>query len=370
MIRVVPVNSKKELGSFIDFPHDLYDGDPNYVPELFIAQRDLLTKHPFVKHNPIQCFLAYHNNKVVGRIAAILNNHYNEFNNANDGFFGFFDCINNYEAAAALVAEVVKWLQEKKVSKLIGPVNFSTNEPSGLLIEGFDSPPVIQMTYNYSYYASLLEDAGLKKQIDLIAYNFGDDYNDRAFHMLDRLEERLNRGGITIRKLNLKDFKNEVNKLRTVYNSAWDKNSGFVPMTDEEFNYAANDLKLIVDPRFCCVAEHNGKAIGFVLTLPDINQVLINIKRGRLFPTGLMKLLWNKRKINGIRIYALGVLEEFRKRGIEAVLYGNVIKEYKVRGFHKAEASWILENNDMMNKAIIDINGSPYKTYRLYEKAI
>ncbi|GAB2690686.1 GNAT family N-acetyltransferase [Mucilaginibacter koreensis] len=371
MITVVPVKSKKELGSFIDFPHDLYEGDPNYVPELFIAQRDLLTKHPFVKHNPIQCFLAYRNNKVVGRIAAILNNHHNEFNKANDGFFGFFDSIDDQEVADALVAEVVKWLQDKKVSKVIGPVNFSTNEPSGLLIDGFDSPPMIQMTYNAPYYTELLEKTGLIKQIDLIAYAFGaEGYNDKSFRMLDMLQERLKRSNITIRNLNMKDFKNEVTRVREIYNSAWDKNSGFVPMTDEEFDYVANDLKLIVDPAFCSVAEHEGKAIGFALTLPDINQVLIKVKRGRLFPTGIFKLLFGRKKINGIRIYALGVLEGYRKRGIEAVLYGNIIKEYKKRGFQKAEASWILENNDLMKKAIIDINGEPYKTYRLYEKAI
>lgn len=371
MIQIIPVKSKKELGSFIDFPHDLYKGDPNYVPELFIAQRDLLTKHPFVKHNPIQCFLAYKDKQLVGRIAAILNNHHNEFNKANDGFFGFFDSVNDQEVADALVAEVVKWLKDKKVSNLIGPVNFSTNEPSGLLIDGFDSPPVIQMTYNAPYYAQLLEKTGLKKQMDLIAYSFhSKDYNERSFKMLDALQERLKRSDIIVRKLNLKDFKNEVAKVREVYNSAWDKNSGFVPMTDEEFDYVANDLKLIVDTDFCSVAEHNGKAIGFALTLPDINQVLIKVKRGRLLPTGIFKLLFGRKKINGIRIYALGVVEGYRKRGIEAVLYGNIIKEFKRKQYVAAEASWILENNEMMNKAIIDINGKPYKTYRLYEKAI
>lgn len=371
MINIVPVSSKKELGAFIDFPHDLYKNDPNYVPELFISQRDLLTKHPFVKHNPLQCFLAKRDGEVVGRIAAIWNKHSNEFNHKQDGFFGFFDSINDQQVANALFLEVERWLDERNLDTLIGPVNFSTNEPSGLLIEGFDSPPVIQMTYNAPYYARLIENTGLKKQIDLIAYNFDPDgYNERSFLLLNRLQERLKRDNIIVRKLNLKDFKNEIIKVREIYNSAWDKNSGFVPMTDDEFNYVANDIKLIVDPDYCTIAEHNGKPIGFSLTLPDINQILIKVKRGRLFPTGIFKLLFGLKKINGIRIYALGVLEGYRKRGIEAVLYGNVIKEFKAKKHRAAEASWILENNELMNKAIIDINGKPYKTYRLYEKAL
>src|ERR1700758_5423039 len=150
MKKIIPVSSKKELAAFIDFPHDLYKGDPNYVPELFIAQRDLLTKHPFHKHNKLQAFLAYDGNKIVGRIAAILNNAHNEFNHRNDGFFGFFDCINNPEVAKLFFDAVTPWLKGKGVTQnIIGPVNFSTNEPCGLLIRGFDSSPVLMNTYNF-----------------------------------------------------------------------------------------------------------------------------------------------------------------------------------------------------------------------------
>ena len=371
MIKITPVSSKKELGAFIDFPHELYKNDPNYVPELFIAQCDLLTKHPFIKHNPLQGFLAYRDDKIVGRIAAILNNHHNDFNKANDGFFGFFDAINDQEVANELFKTAIDWLKEKKVDTAIGPVNFSTNEPSGLLVHGFDSPPVIMMTYNYPYYIDLIEKAGFKKKIDMIAYKFGDEgYNERSYRMLDALEERLKRSNIVIRPINLKNFKKEADALRVVYNSAWDSNTGFVPLTDDEFDYLAKDLKLIIDPAFCKVAEHEGKIVGFSITVPNINEILIKIKRGRLLPTGIFKLLLGKSKVKGIRIFALGVIEGYRKRGIEAVLYGDVIREYKKRGLKYAEAGWILEDNDLMNKALIDINGDPYKTYRLYEKAI
>lgn len=372
MKRIVTVSSKKELAAFIDFPHDLYKDDPNYVPELFIAQRDLLTIHPFHKHNTVQPFLAYDGKVVVGRIAAILNNTHNEYNNANDGFFGFFDCVNDKETSTLLFATATKWLKDKGVTgKLLGPVNFSTNEPCGLLVEGFDSPPVLMQTYNAPYYADLLEYAGLKKDVDLIAWHWdGNNYDDKSVRLLDALTGRLKRNNIVIRKVNLKDFKNETVKLREVYNSAWDQNTGFVPLSDEEFDYLAKDLKLILDPEFALVAEQDGKIVAFGLALLNYNEIFKTIKKGRLFPTGIFKLLFGKKKIQSLRIYALGVVDGYRKMGIEAVLYGTIIKNYTARGLKWAEAGWTLEDNTMINEAIIAIKGDPYKKYRLYQKAI
>src|SRR5476651_1718242 len=203
MKKVVPVQSKKDLEAFIDFPHDLYKNDPNYVPELFIAQRDLLTTHPFHKHNSLQTFLAYDGHKIVGRIAAILNNAHNVFNKVNDGFWGFFDCINDQETANLLFDAADTWLKEKGIDqKFIGPVNFSTNEACGLLIEGFDSPPVLMMTYNAPYYAGLIEKAGFEKQVDLIAWHWvGEGYDDKSVRLLEPLKERLKRNNIIIRKV-------------------------------------------------------------------------------------------------------------------------------------------------------------------------
>lgn len=372
MIEIVSVKSTKELASFIDFPHDLYIGDPNYVPELFIAQKDLLTTHPFHKHSSLQCFLAYNNGKIVGRIAAILNNNHNTFNKRNDGFFGFFDCINDQEVANILFATADKWLKEKGVDqKVIGPVNFSTNEACGLLVQGFDSPPFLMMTYNSPYYVDLIKRAGYTKQIDLIAWHWdGQAYDDKSVRLLAALQERLKRNNIIIRNVNLKDFKNEVVKLREVYNSAWDQNSGFVPLTDDEFAHLAKDLKLILDTDFAYVAEQNGKIVGFGLALPNFNEVLIKVKRGRLFPLGLFKLLFNKSKVRSLRIYALGVVDGYRKMGIEACLYGSIIAAYKRKGFTHAEAGWTLENNTLINEAIMAIKGDPYKKYRIYEKDI
>ena len=371
MKNVVAVSTKKELASFIDFPHDLYKGDPNYVPELFIAQKDLLTTHPFHKHSSLQCFLLLEDGKIIGRIAAIQNNSHNEFNNANDGFFGFFDVINDSESAKILIETAEKWLKEKGLSTIIGPVNFSTNESCGLLVEGYNMPPVVMMPYNAPYYATLLEENGLTKKVDLIAWRWeGDAYDDRSVKLLDKLEERLTRSDIVIRKINMKKFKEEAENLRSVYNGAWDKNMGFVPLNNDEYDYQAKDLKMILDPDFCFLAEQNGKIVGFGAAIPDINQIQQKIKKGRLFPTGIFKLLFGIKKVTGIRILLLGVVEGYRKLGIEACIYGNIIKSYKRKGFKYAEASWTLEHNDLVNNAIKAIKGDPYKKYRIYEKSL
>jgi hypothetical protein len=371
MKKLVPVKSKSELKAFIDFPHDLYAQDNNYVPELFIAQRDLLTTHPFHKHSSLQCFLLFDGEKITGRIAAIHNTAHNVFNGTNDGFYGFFDCVNDQDTANLLLDQAQNWLLEKGLSTIVGPVNFSTNESCGLLIEGFDSPPVVMMPYNAPYYADLLENWGLAKKVDLLAWKWdGESYDDRSVKLMDRLEERLQRNDIVIRKINMKNFKQEAESLREVYNNAWDKNMGFVPLNNEEYDYQAKDLKLILDPDFCFIAEQNGKVVGFGAAIPDINEILIKVKRGRLLPTGIFKLLFGKKYIKGIRILLLGVVEGYRKMGIEACIYGSMIKSYRKKGLEYAEAGWTLEHNDMVNNAIIAIKGVPYKRYRIYEKPI
>jgi len=373
MINIIPVTTKKQRAEFIDFPHDLYMGDPNYVPELFVAQDDLLNpnKHPFYLHSSAQLFLAYKDNKIVGRIAAIWNPHHNEFNKVNEGQFGFFDCINDQEVANKLFDTAKAWVKEKGGDKIVGPINLSTNETCGLLIEGFDRPPVAMMTYNYPYYMDLIDNYGFTKQVDLRAYEIlTENANTRSVLLLDKLEERLKRSGIILRLIDLKNFKSEAEKIKKVYNKAWDKNLGFVPMTDEEFAYIAKDLKMIVDPNYCIIAEKDNEIVGFAVGIPNINEIQIKIKRGRLLPTGIFKLLFGRKKIKTLRVMMLGVLEEYRKLGIEACLYGRIIKNAKQHGIIGAECSWMLDHNYMMNHAIEQINGNLYKRYRIYEKLI
>jgi GNAT superfamily N-acetyltransferase len=373
MIRIEKVSSKKQLKAFVDFPHDHYSGNANYVPELFIAQRDLLTpgKHPFHDHSVVQPFLAWSGNKIVGRIAAIENRNHNSFNGVTDGFFGFFEVIDDMEVAKALLNEVKQWLIQRGLTTIVGPVNFSSNETCGMLINGFDSPPFAMMTYNKPYYKTLLEKLGFAKKVDLIAHQFsGEQKDQRPVKLLEVLTQRLNQKGITIRSVNLKDFKNEVERILSVYNSAWDKNLGFVPMTREEFEYLAKDLKLLLDTDFCLVAESENKIVGFALAIPNINEILINVKRGRLFPVGIFKLLFGLRKIKSVRVIALGVIEGFRKRGIESCFYASFLEAYQRKKYTRAEASWILENNSLMNNALHQMNAVPYKTYRIFEQAI
>ncbi len=373
MIEVKEVDFKKDLAAFIDFPHTLFSGDPNYVPELHIAQRDLLTpgKHPFHQHSHMQLFLAFDGKIIKGRIAAILNANHNKFKNRTDGFFGFYDLYNDKEVSDKLIVAAQQWLLKKGANTMIGPVNPSTNEPAGLLVEGFNSPAVAMMTYNKPYYLDLLEAAGFKKSIDLLAYDLPTRAVDkRSVQLKEALKKRLAERNIFVRNINLKDFKNEVDKVVTIYNSAWQDNTGFVPMTDDEFRYLAKDLKLILDKDFCLVAEHEGKLIGFALAIPDINQVLIKIKKGRLLPTGIFKLLLGKKKIDYVRVIALGVNKEFRRAGIEAYFYAEIIQQAVNKKLKGGEASWILEDNEMMNKGLLKMNATVYKRYRILEKAI
>jgi GNAT superfamily N-acetyltransferase len=186
----------------------------------------------------------------------------------------------------------------------------------------------------------------------------------------DAILQRLKQKNIVIRPINLKDYKNEVAKVREIYNSAWEKNLGFVPMTEAEFNYMAKDLKMILDKDFCLVAEHEGKMVGFALAIPDINQVQINVRKGRLLPTGLFKLLFGRKKIDYVRIITLGVIEDYRRLGIEACFYASIIQKAAEKKIKGGEASWVLENNELMNKAMENINGKIYKTYRIYQKSI
>lgn len=373
MLTVLPVEGKRQLAKFIDFPHDLYAGDPNYVPELFMGQKDLLspTKHPFYKHSSAQLFLAYRKGKIVGRIAAIWNVNHNAFNGVREGQFGFFDCIKDQEVADLLLATAVDWVRAKGGNNIVGPINLTTNDSCGLLIDGFDRPPVAMMPYNYPYYADLLRDFGFEKKVDLRAYLVNKaKASQRSVLLLDKLEARLQRSGIRLRLINLKDFDREAAKIKEVYNKAWDKNIGFVPMTDEEFRYVAKDLKMIVDPKYCIIAERGEEIIGFAVGIPNINEILIHVKRGRLLPTGIFKLLFGMKNIKSLRVLMLGVLENYRKLGIEACLYGRIIKNAMNSGIVEAECSWMLEDNYMMNNAIEQINADLYKQYRLFEKAI
>ena len=372
-LKLVQVIDKKGKKAFINFPHDLYAKDPNYVPEIFIGQMDILDekKYPFFDYGTAQLWLAYNDDKVVGRIATIDNTNYNNHFKTRTGFFGFFDCIDDKSIAHALLDKAKKYATERGFDKIIGPTNYSTNETAGTLIDGFHEPPKLMMTYNAPYYQELLESYGLGKEMDLYAYLLPvESVSKKSLRLAEAFEDRLKRKDITIRKFRKKDIIQEAEGMMQIYNHAWDDNWGFVPFTKAEFEFLRNDLKMLVDEDFTFIAEKDGKMIGFGLTLPDINEILIKNKRGKLFPLGIFRLLFGKKKTNWVRVIALGVLPEYRKLGIEAIFFAKNIAEAKKRGIKGGEASWVLESNTEMVNAAERMNGIRYKTYRLFSKVI
>lgn len=372
-LSIKEISSKQEIKKFIDFNHELYAQDKFYVPELYLSQKEMFDKkkYPFYEYGEVKNFLAYQNDKIVGRISAINNPRYNEYHGSNVGFFGFFDCIDSEEVSKALLDKASEFLRSKGFTDLIGPTNFSTNETAGLLIDGHDRSPMLMMTYNAPYYEQLIENYGFKKEMDLYAYYIPTKTASEKFiKLMGSLEDRLLNKGIKIRKLNTKDWSNEVARIKGLYNSAWDKNWGFVPFTDLEFKHLAEGLKMLVDTDFAFIAEEGNEPVGFSISLPDINEITKSFKKGRLLPFNVIKLLLNKKKVRNVRILAAGVKEGYRQKGIDAIFFGKNIVEAKKRNLDGGEASWILESNGPMRRAAEKLNGELYKTYRLYKKSL
>lgn len=373
MFEIVKVESKNQLRRFIDFPHELYADDPNYVPMLYMEQEALLNpkKSPFWQHSEAAYFLAVQKGKTVGRIAAIRNNNHIAFAGRQEGFFGFFDVVNDFGIAKKLLDTAAAWLRQAGLTKIIGPASFSTNEVVGLLVENFDEPPFVMNGYNAPYYAQLIEQYGFKKQTDLLCYDMRmERMPQKVIEFAEKLETRLAERGITIRGIDMKNYAREIDKFLPIYNSSWAENTGFVPMTDAEVRQIGKDLKAVIDPDFVYFAEKNGQVIGVSLSIPNVNEAQIKLKRGRLFPFGVFKLLLGLKKIRSVRIVALGTLKEYRRLGIDVCFYVRNVKAAARKKIHRGEASWILENNNMMNRALEHIGGKVYRKYRLYEKDI
>ncbi len=373
-LRIERVEGRKALQQFIDFPHDLYAGDPNYVPELFMSQEALLNraKSPFFLHSKAEYYLAKSpDGKILGRIAAIRNNNYIGFANDQAGFFGFFEVVEDYSVAKALLDTASDWLRAQGLERVMGPANFSTNETCGVLIENFEEPPCVLTTYNYPYYAEFLERYGYVKHSDLLSYDLPvDKLTPEMEATAARLENRLAERGITIRTIDMKNFDSEVNKFLPIYNASWDQNLGFVPMTEAEVRQMGKDLKMAIDPDFVYFAEKDGKTIGIALSIPNLNEIFIKISRGRLFPTGLFKFLFGRKSIKSVRIVALGVLPEYRRTGLDMCFYVRSFQTAIRKGIPRGEASWILENNALMNRALMQIGGRMFRKHRIYEKTL
>lgn len=371
-ITVHPISSSADVTRFIKLQWKFYTNDPNWAPPLLMDRRKLLStkKNPFYKHSAMQLFIAEQNGEDVGRIAAIVNDNHNREHKDKVGFFGFFESVDDQDVATALFDAAAEWLRGKGMDTMRGPANPSVNDEYGMLVEGFDSPAVILMTYNPRYYPALTEGYGFKKAKDLYAYLLRN--KNVVTPKLERGQQMVrDRYGITIRNLDFKNLEAETVVLKDLYNRSWEKNWGAVAMTDEEFDFLAKDLAQVVGKfkDLVFIAERNGEPIGFTLCLPDINQTLIHNKSGWLLPA-LWHMMTKTSKIDLVRIIVLGVLPDHRKKGVDAVMYYETVTRAAQHGVFKGEASWVLEDNDMMNKGAKLMNGEQYKTYRIYDTAI
>ncbi len=369
-LRVREIAPGDSLRPFIDLAWKTNAGDPNWVPPLRMAVEPLLDrrKHPFHRHAEVAYFLAERGGEAVGRVAAIVNRAHNDYHGDTVGFFGFFESVDDPAVAGALLDAAAGWLRARGRTVMRGPMNFSTNEECGLLVDGFDSPPTIMMTHNPRFYGALLEGAGMEKARDLLAYWIP---GGRVPERLVRGAERIaRRDRVRVRTLRMDRLDEEIRIIERVYNAAWNRNWGFVPMTAAEFAAMAKDLKPVADPDLCLIAEVDGEAVGFSLALPDLNQALKHLPDGRLFPFGLLKLLWHKRKIDVARLITLGFTPEYQKAGLGTLLYLKTFETGIRKGYRGAEASWILEDNWEMRRAIERIGAYVVKTYRIYDRAL
>jgi len=369
-INVRPVLTRKDERTFIRLPWKIYDEDGSWVPPLLMDRRKLIDRkgNPFYRHARMELFLADRGTETVGRIGAIVNDNHNVEHKENIGFFGFFECIDDQEAANALLTTAERWLKTQGVSAMRGPASPSVNDEYGLLVDGFDKSPAILMAYNPRYYQRLVEVYGLKKAKDMYAYyvNQKTVFTEKFVRVSELVKKR---AGLEFRTLNMKDFDAEVMRIRELYNKGWSSNWGEVPMTVEEFKYAAKDLKSIVNPNLVIIAESKGKPVGFALSLPDLNIIMKQNRGGYLLPF-LARYLLFKKKIDFIRIIILGVLPEYLNSGIGGVLFYETGRRAVEHGYPHGEASWVLEDNVMMNRGAKLMNGERYKTYRVYEKLI
>ncbi len=381
-LTILPVETVEERRAFIRFPWEVYKGDPYWVPPLLSEREEFLdpAKHPFHQHANVRCFTARRDGQVVGTIAGIINDNHNRHWDEQVGFFGLFEVLEDQEAAEALLRTAENFVRGEGMTAIRGPMNFSTNEECGLLVDGWNGPPRALMTYNPRYYVDFIERAGYFKAQDLYAYLIdlsrfkpdGTGLNPKVVRVLKKIRDRT---GVTIRQINMKDFENEAERFKQIYNAAWKKNWGFVPVTAAEQTYFQHTLKPLLDPNVCFFVEKEGQPIGVTLPIPDLNQALIRAYPRPGVPEWwtMLKLLywWKVRKVvTIIRAYAGGVIEAYRGQGLDALMGKQVVMASVQQGYKQMEVSWILESNTAMRQEAVMYGGEIYRTYRIYEKAL
>ncbi|MBI2823579.1 MAG: N-acetyltransferase [Planctomycetia bacterium] len=369
------VATRRDRDQFVTFPWKIYAGDKNWAPPLLMEAKAFIDRrrHPFYRHGEATQFLAYRAGEVVGRILVSDDPNYNAEHGTNLGSFGMFECVDDQAVANALLNTAANWLRRRGRTELMGPIDYSTNYPCGLLIDGFDTPQRVMMNHNPPYYARLLENWRLTRAKDLYAWWF-DDSCDVLTRWARRAERLADRGNVRVRPISFKDFDAEVARCHKVYNAAWEKSWGFVKLTEAEFRHMAGHLKQFAVPELILLAEVDGQPAGFCVTLPDFNEATTPVN-GRLttygLPIGLVRVLRNMRRIRTARMAVLGVVEQFRRRGVAELFILRALEFGRQhKGYTGAELGWTLEDNELINRTIEKVGGRRYKTYRIYHTTI
>jgi GNAT superfamily N-acetyltransferase len=368
-VAIERVASKEQLRDFVKFPYALYRRDPNWVPQLLVDDYKKLnrSKHPFWKHASAEFFLARRDGKVAGRIASIHDEIWEKTHQEKAAYWGWFECVDDSAVAAALFDAAFAWAKERGCNRIIGPMSPNANDFIGTQIEGFEGSPVMMMSYNPPYYDRLIRGCGNGKWKDLVAWLMDNpEIPERLAKIMSRVEAK---GGFTIRTLNMKDFANEYDRFQALYNQYEQVNAVFTPMTPEEMKMMANDLRMALDPDLVFFAEVEGKTVGVSLTIPDFN-VAFKAAYGRMFPFGIFHLLTAKKKTHLVRTLSMGVLKDYRNRGIDLAFYYHTYKNGLLKGYRAAEMSWVEEDNVAMTNTALKIGGKPYRKYRVYEHVL
>jgi GNAT superfamily N-acetyltransferase len=371
-LEIRPVAGRRDLKAFIRLPWAIYRNEGNWVPPLVMDVKRRLdrARNPFFAHAEAEYFLAWREGRPVGRISAHVDRNLNEFHGNAWGLFGWFECEEDQEAARGLLAAAESWLRARGRDRMVGPMDFTTNDECGVLIEGHDRPPMILTPWQHRYYPPLLEGAGLQKAMDAYMWELYIDDRAKVHPAIWDLARRVQTDhGITVRSMRKRDLHAEVQRFLEVYNAAWERNWGFVPLTDEEIRHHARDLKPVLDENWAFIAEKGEETVGAALTLPDFNQVLHKLN-GRLLPFGWAKALWLRRRIDRVRVLALGVKPAYQHTGVAARMYELHFDAAAKTPQHGGEMGWILESNEAMNRAMEGMGGKIVRRYRFYEQTL